>query len=113
MGDRDEYIYLALSFSGPRTCLIASLSLSLFLSFFSLINTFYTLISTSVAYFSVDILQQSISTLLPPEGGLTANRRYSILYITSSESQSRRIARRVDGCDGWYLLDGRAEVWFV
>lgn len=99
MGDRDEYIYLALSFSGPRIFLIASLSLSF--SFFSLINTFYTLISTSVAYFNVDILQQSIYTLLPPEGGITANRRYSILYMTSSKSQSRRIARQVDGCDGW------------
>lgn len=54
-----------------------------------------------MAYFNVDILQQPIYPLLPPEGGITANRRYSILYITSSESQSRRIARQADGCDGW------------
>lgn len=64
----------------------------------SLINTFFTLISTSVAYFNVDILQQSIYPLLSRD---YRQSPLQLLYITSSESQSRRIARRVDGCDGW------------
>lgn len=50
------------------------------------------------------LLQQPIYTL---PGRAYRQSPLQLLYITSSESQSRRIARRVDGCDG--VVDGRAE----
>lgn len=68
------------------------LSLSLSLSLINhLLHTQFNKISVKK---NVDISQQPIYTLLE------RNYRQSplqLLYITSSESQSRRIARRVDG----------------
>lgn len=75
-----------------------SLSLSL-----SLINTFTHF--NKCGLLNVDILQQSIYTLL---GRDYRQSPLQLLYITSSESQSRRIARQVDdGCDGWQMMVGR------
>lgn len=50
------------------------------------------------------LLQQPIYPLL---GRAYHQSPLQLLYITSSESQSRRIARRVDGCDGWWMMVGQ------
>lgn len=91
-------IYLALSFSSLRTFLIASLYLSP--SHQHLLYTHFN----KCGLLNVDILQQSIYPLLSRD---YRQSPLQLLYITSSESQSRRIARRVDGCDGWWMMVGQ------